>query len=117
MMRAYNDSSKLLTFNVDGSDLDSTWLSMSSINETWDTLSQSFTLTRAYRGAYRITATLTTEQYEAPAYNGRGVMSGEYYLADEKTRDMLSGFPLRRLPWAAILHRLPISSGTRPSSV
>lgn len=104
MMRAYNDSSKLLTFNVDGSDLDSTWLSMSSINETWDTLSQSFTLTRAYRGAYRITATLTTEQYEAPAYNGRGVMSGEYYLADEKTKNntlALSGSSLTLTTYSA----------------
>ena len=104
MMRAYNDSSKLLTFNVDGSDLDSTWLSMSSINETWDTLSQSFTLTRAYRGAYRITSTLTTEQYEAPAYNGRGVMSGEYYLADEKTKNntlALSGSSLTLTTYSA----------------
>lgn len=68
------------------------WLSMlSAIDDTWDNVSQAFSFTETYRGAYRITATLTTEQYEAPSYNGSGVMTGTYLLADEKDKNNTLG--------------------------
>ncbi len=36
---------------------------------------------------YRISAALSTAQYEAPAYDGTGTMSGAYYLADEDAKN------------------------------
>ncbi len=68
-----------MAFNVVGND------------DTWDNVSQAFSFTETYRGAYRITATLTTEQYEAPSYNGSGVMTGTYLLADEKDKNNTLG--------------------------
>ena len=87
MLRVKGDTSKILTLNVSASNINSTSLSLSAINETWDYVSQAFTLTEAYRGAYRVTAALSTVQYEAPSYNGSGVMQGAYYLADENTKN------------------------------
>lgn len=87
MLRTKTDASKLLTLNVSQSNLSSTSLSLSAINETWNYLTQAFTLTEAYCGAYKVTAALSTAQYEAPAYNGSGVMTGAYYLADENTKN------------------------------
>lgn len=86
MLRTKNDTSKLLTLNVSTSNINSTSLSLSAINDTWNYITQAFTLTEAYRGAYKVTAALSTAQYEAPAYNGNGVMTGDYYLADENTK-------------------------------
>ena len=87
MLRTKTDASKLLTLNVSQSNLSSTSLSLSAINETWNYITQAFTLTEAYCGAYKVTAALSTAQYEAPAYNGSGVMTGAYYLADENTKN------------------------------
>lgn len=90
-MRAGNDTSKLLTLTASGAGYNTTSLGMAAIDDTWDNVSQAFSFTETYRGAYRITATLTTEQYEAPYYNGNGVMTGTYLLADEKDKNNTLG--------------------------
>lgn len=90
-MRAGNDPSKLLTLTASGTGYNTTSLGMAIIDDTWDNVSQAFSFTETYRGAYRITATLTTEQYEAPCYNGSGVMTGTYLLADEKDKNNTLG--------------------------
>ena len=86
MLRVKGDTSKILTLNVSASNINSTSLSLSAINETWNYVSQAFTLTEAYRGAYRVTAALSTAQYEAPFYSGNK-MEVPYYLADENTKN------------------------------
>ena len=87
MLRVKGDTSKILTLNVSTSNINSTSLSLSAINETWNYVSQAFTLTEAYRGAYKVTAALSTAQYEAPLYDGNGPMEVPYYLADENTKN------------------------------
>lgn len=86
MLRVKGDTSKILTLNVSTSNINSTSLSLSAINETWNYVSQAFTLTEAYRGAYKVTAALSTAQYEAPFYSGNK-MEVPYYLADENTKN------------------------------